>query len=151
MWELLEKYLRKHGFYRRRIEHALDLERRGEARKDGLQLGEMQHRLEIRWRARGIHPWDRHLDREERQARFIEQALIDTEAAIARLFEALPEVDLIDLRVTDPGSHATMLSGNVHRSDFENRQPCPSVRMRLIEMGVNVESLETDYNYQLRV
>jgi hypothetical protein len=152
MWELLEKYLRKHGFYRRRIEQALDLERRGEARKDGLQLGEMQHRLEIRWRARGVHPWDRHLDREERQARFIEQALIDTEAAIARLFKALPEVDLIDLCVTEPGSDATMLSGTVHRSDLQNVQPSsPSVRMRLMEMGVNFESLETDYNYQVRV
>jgi hypothetical protein len=151
MLELLEKYLRKHGFYRRRIEQALDLERRGEVRKDGLQLGEMQHRLEIRWRARGVHPWDRHLDREERHARFIEQALIDTEAAIARLFEALPEVDLIDLRVTHPGSDATMLSGSVHRSDFDDRRLSPSVRMRLTEIGVSLEALEMDYSYQLRV
>jgi len=151
MWELLEKYLRKHGWYRRRIEQALDLERRGEVRKDGLQLGAMQHRLEIRWKARGVHPWDRHLPRDERHARFIEQALIDTEAAIARLFEALPEIDLIDLCVTDPGSDASMLSGTVQRSDFQNLQPSPSVRMRLMEMGVNFEHLEADYSYQLRV
>ena len=151
MWELLEKYLRKHGWYRRRIEHALDLERRGEVRNDGLQLGEMQHRLEIRWRARGVHPWDRHLPRDERHARFVEQALLDTEAAIARLFDALPEVDLIDLRVTDPSSDATMLSGSVHRSDFQSLQPSPSVRMRLAEMGVSIEALEIDYSYQLRV
>ena len=151
MWELLEKHLRKHGFYRRRIEQALELERRGEVRQDGLQLGEMQHRLEIRWRARGVHPWDRHLPRDERHARFIEQALIDTEAAIARLFEALPEVDLIDLRVTDPASDATMLSGAVHRSDFQNVRPLPSVRMRLMEMGVISESSETEHCYQLRV
>ena len=151
MWELLERYLRKHGWYRRRIEQALDLERRGEARKDGLQLGQMRHRLEIRWRARGVHPWDRHLPREERQARFIEQALLDTEAAIARLFEALPEVDLIDLRVTEPESDAIMLSGTVHRCDFQNIRPSPSVRMRLSEMGVSFEALEMDYSYQLRV
>jgi hypothetical protein len=151
MWELLEKYLRKHGWYRRRIEQALDLERRGGARKDGLQLGKMQHRLEIRWQARGVHPWDRHLPREVRQARFIEQALADTEAAIARLFEALPEVDVIDLSVTDPKSDATMLSGTVHRADFQNLRSSPSVRMRLAEMGVSVEAVEIDYSYQLRV
>jgi hypothetical protein len=151
MWELLERYLCKHGWYRRRIEQALDLERRGEVRKDGLQLGEMQHRLEIRWRARGVHPWDRHLPRDERHARFIEQALIDTEAAVARLFEALPEVDLIQLCVTDPGSDATMLSGAVHRCDFQIVRPSPSVRMRLMEIGVSFESVETDYSYQLRV
>jgi len=67
------------------------------------------------------------------------------------LFEALPEVDVIDLRVTDPKSGATMLSGTVHRADFANLRPSPSVRMRLIEMGVNFESFETDYSYQLRV
>jgi hypothetical protein len=151
MWELLEKYLRKHGWYRRRIEHALDLERRGEVRKDGLQLGEMQHRLEIRWRARGVHPWDRHLPRDERRSRFLDQMLLDTEAAIARLFEALPEVDLIDLRVTDPESGSTMLSGTVNRADFQDLRPLPSVRMRLSEMGVSLEALEIDYSYQLRV
>lgn len=151
MWELLENYLRKHGWYRRRIEQALELERRGEVRKDGLQLGAMQHRLEIRWRARSVHPWDRHLPREARHARFIEQALIDTEAAIARLFEALPEIDLIDLCVTARESEATMLSGTVYRSDFRNVRSFPSVRMRLAEMGLNFESLEMDYNYQLRV
>jgi hypothetical protein len=151
MWELLERYLRKHGFYRRRIEQALELERRGEARKDGLQLSKMQHRLEIRWQARDIHPWDRHLPRDARQARFMEQALVDTEAAIARLFEALPEVDLIDLCVTKPESDAAMLSGTVQRSDLQHVRPSPSVRMRLTDMGVNFESFDMDYGYQLRV
>jgi hypothetical protein len=151
MWELLERYLRKHGFYRRRIEQALDLDRRGEARKDGLQLDRMLHRLEIRWQARNVHPWDRQLPDEARHTRFIEQALTDTEAAIARLFNALPEVDLIDLCVTEPESDATMLSGAVHRSDFQNVRPSPSVRMRLSEMGVSFESLEMDYSQQLPV
>ena len=137
MWECLERYLRKHGWYRRRIEQALELERRGEARKDGLLLGKMEHRLEIQWQARGVHPWDRHLPRDARQARFIEQSLVDTEAAITRLFEAAPEVDLIELCVTDPESEATMLSGTVYRSDFQNVRPSPSVRMRLSEMGVD--------------
>ncbi len=151
MLKLLETYLRKHGWYRRRIEQALNLERRGEARKDGLQLCAMRHRLEIRWQARNVHPWDRHLPRDVRHARFIEQALMDTEAAIARLFEASPELDVMDLCVTHPESDATMLSGTVQRSDFQNAGSSPSVRMRLMEMGVMFDSLETDYNYQLRV
>jgi hypothetical protein len=146
MWELLKKYLRGQGWHRRRVELALELERRGEARKDGLQLEKMQNRLEIQWRARGIHPWDPHLPSDARQARFIEQALLDTEAAIARLFGSLREVDLIDLSVTDPESNATLPCGTVHRSDFQNVRPSPSVRMRLIEMGVSLESLELDYS-----
>jgi hypothetical protein len=148
---LLETYLRKHGWYRRRIEQALNLERRGEVRKDGLHLRTMRHRLEIRWQARNVHPWDRHLSRDVRHARFIEQALVDTEAAIARLFEASPELDVIDLCVTHPESDATMLAGTVPRSDFQNAGSSPSVRMRLMEMGVMCDSSETDYNYQLRV
>ena len=148
--EFLERYLRKHGWwYRRRVEQALQLERRGEVRKDGLRLGKMQHRLEIRWQARDVHPWDRHLPRDTRRATFIEQSFLDTEAAIARLFEALPEIDLIDLCVTEPESGATMLSGTVDRIDFRNARQSPSVRMRLSEMGVSLESLEMDYNYQL--
>jgi hypothetical protein len=150
MWEFLEKCLRKNGWYRRRIEQALRLERRGEARRDGLQLIETRHRLEIRWRARDIHPWDRHLALDRRHARFVEQALIDTEDAIARLFEAMPEVDLIDLSVTEPESGTIMLSGLVHRSDFQNAGPSPSVRMRLTGMGLSLETLELDYSYQLR-
>lgn len=148
MWKLLEKYLGSQQWYRRRIEQALGLERRGEARKDGLRLGKMQHRLEIRWRARDIHPWDRHLPGEVKQTRFVEQALVDTEAAIARLFDSLPEIDVIDLCVTEPESDAPMLSGTVYRSDFQNVCPSPSVRMRLTEMGVTLESM--DYGYALR-
>jgi hypothetical protein len=150
MWDFLERLLCSHDHYRRRIEQALQLQRRGAARKDGLQLGNLQHRLEILWRARDTHPWDAHLPSSVKQSRLIEQALIDTEAALTRLFKALPEVDVIDLCVTDPSSSATILSGLVARSDFQNRQPSPSVRMRLQEIGVNLESVETDYIYELR-
>ena len=147
IWE----YLRSRAFWdhRRRMERAL--ERHGDVRKDGLQLDQMRHRLEIRWRAREVHPWDRHLPRDEKQRRFVEQSLVDTEAALARLFEASLEVDVIDFCVTDPRSGVTMLSGAVFRTDFKNARPSPSVRMRLSELGVHFESLEMDYSYQLRV
>jgi hypothetical protein len=149
MWDFLERFLCSHDYYRRRIQHALELHRRGEARKDGLQLGNLQHRLEILWRARDTHPWDRHLPPALKRSRFIEQALVDTEAALARLFKAVQEVDVIDLCVTDPASEATLLSGTVTRSDFQNMRPSPSVRMRLSQIGVNLESLEMDYSCQL--
>jgi hypothetical protein len=145
MWELLEKYLRKHGWYKRRIDQALDLERRGEARKDGLRVARVQQRLEIEWEARDVHPWDRHLPREVRHRRFIEQALIDTEAAIGRLFAAAPELDLIEICVTEPVSHARMLWGSIYRWAFRNVRPSPSVRMRLSEMGVKFEALTFEF------
>src|ERR1700689_3123905 len=104
MWDFLERLLCSHDHYRRRIQQALELHRRGGARKGGLQLGNLQHRLEILWRARDTHPWDKHLPPDIKQSRFIEQALIDTEAALARLFRALQEVDVINLCVTDPAS-----------------------------------------------
>jgi hypothetical protein len=151
MRNFLERLLGNEGWQRGRIERALELERRGEARKDGLQLLCVQHRLQIRWQARAVHPWDRHLPREERQRRFIEQSLADTEAALARIFAASPEVDVIDFRVREPRTGATMLSGEIERASFDNARSSPSVRMRLIEMGVNFESLEMDRNYQLRV
>ena len=149
MWDFLERLLCSHDHYRRRIEQALELKRRGGTRKDGLQLGNLQHRLEILWRARDTHPWDRHLPADVKQARFIEQALIDTEAALARLFKALPEVDVIVLCVTDPASEATVLSGTVTRSDFQTMRPSPSARMRLSQIGVSLESLDIDYSYEL--
>ncbi len=151
MLRFLEKYLNSYRWRRRRIQQALELERRGEARRDGLQLDSMEHRLEIQWRARDVHPWDRHLPWDERHRRFVEQSLVDTEAALSRLFEASPEIGVIDFRVAEPTSGATMLSGEIVRADFENARSSPSVRMRLSEMGVTFESLEMDHSYQLHV
>jgi hypothetical protein len=151
MWDLLERVLCSHGHYRRRVEQSLKLEQRGGVKGDGLSLADLQHRMEVRWHARKVHPWDRHLPSEERRARFIEQALTDTETAIARLFESVPEVDLIDMKVMEPETDSILLSGEVSRYDFEHVRPSPSVRMRLTEIGVSFESLEMDYGYQLRV
>jgi len=69
--------------FRRNVGDTLALHRRGEVRNDGLKLDGVSSHLEIRWRAREIHPWDRDLLRGGRkQAAFAEQALADTEAAI---------------------------------------------------------------------
>ena len=139
MWRQLQLFLRKPDLWRyhRRIKQALALHLRGEGRRDGLTLDNVSSRLEIRWRARDIHPWDRHLARYEREAMFAEQALADTEAAVVRLFEKLPEVDVIELSVLEPKSETLIAAGTVHRSELNAARPhLLSVGMRLREVGV---------------
>lgn len=121
------------------IRQALALNLRGEARKDGLKLKKALNRLEIEWRARDVHPWDRNVSPEEKGHLFVEQCLADTEAAILRLFEALPQVDILELRVVDPRSEATILAGAVNRSTMEDNDRL-SVGMRLKLSGVNFRS-----------
>jgi hypothetical protein len=68
---------------------------------------------------------------------FAEQALDDTEAAVFRLFERLPEVDVIELSVLGPRSEILIAAGTVHRSDLDDARPyLLSVGMRLREVGV---------------
>jgi hypothetical protein len=123
--------------YRRGIEHALALNLRGEVREDGLSLSRVLNRLEIEWYARDIHPWDRDRDLppEDRAYLVVQQCLSDTEAAISRLFENLPQVDVIEARVLEPKSKIPIIAGTVCRSGFE-RNDGLSVGMRLMLSGV---------------
>jgi hypothetical protein len=139
MWQLLSRCAWKLGVrsYRRKIRQALALYGRSEVRRDGLAADHVCSRLEIRWRARDIHPWDRHCTRDEREALFIEQALADTEAAVLRLFERLPHIDVIELGVLEPTSEVLIVSGTVHRpAPNATRPPLLSVGMRLRELGI---------------
>jgi hypothetical protein len=123
--------------YRNRVKDALALHRRGEVRRDGLKLDNVCNRLEIRWRARDVHPWDRDLPTYERESVFAEQTLADTEAAIVRLFERLPHVDVIEINVLEPTSKNLIAEGTVHRSDLNSARRCLlSVGMRLRELGM---------------
>jgi hypothetical protein len=123
--------------YRGRIERVLARIGRGEVRSDGLRLNKVCSRLVIQWRARDIHPWDHSFPLERRASALVEQTLADTEAAISELFEALPQVDVIDLTVLGPASETTMMAGTVHRSVLTGSQRFLSVRMRLRELGVD--------------
>jgi hypothetical protein len=139
MWRPLQAFFRKldHWRYHRCIKQALALHLRGEARRDGLTVDNVSSRLDIRWRARDIHPWDRDLARYEREVLFAEQALADTEAAVVRLFEGLPQIDVIDLSVVEPASEILIAAGTVHRSDLSTLRPrLLSVGMRLREVGI---------------
>ena len=122
--------------YRRLIENVLAKDC-GTARCDGLRLSKFSSRLEICWRARDIHPWDRNRPLERRAALFVEQSLADTEGVITRLFDSLPQLVVIDLAVREPESEENMLAGTVLRSAWMSSRRLLSVQMRLREQGVD--------------
>ena len=139
MWRLLANLIRRLDIvrYRRAIERALALHLRGEVRSDGLKLKHFTTRLEIEWRARDIHPWDRELvsDRESRVL-ILEQSLTDTEAAIFRIFAALPVIDVLDIAVLDHTSDSVIIAGHVDRSMLGKGRNVLSILMHLRELGV---------------
>jgi hypothetical protein len=59
----------------------------------------------------------------------------DTEAAIIRLFDALPQIDIIDIGVVGE-TQSPMIEGTVSRRDLETARSLPSVRMRLRGLGI---------------
>lgn len=117
-----------------------------EARPDGLLLERSSLHLTISWRARDIHPWDRDLPAKKRALRLVEQTFSDTQAALERLFAALPEVDVIDLNVLEADSrkHGTLLSGSVSRNEFEKWRPS-SIPMRLRLLGINYNLINSRF------
>jgi len=137
MWQTIRALFRKLERWRHRhnIDRSLALHLRGEARRDGLSLIRVRNRLEVRWRARDIHPWD--AEASNKPQLFREQLLSDTEAVILRLFKSLPPVDLIDLKVFEPTSDTVIMAGVVHRSELDAVRSLMSIRMRLQQMGVS--------------
>jgi len=143
MLQVLETFLGKFGAYcyKRGVRRALALHLRGEVRRDGLNLSAATTHLEIEWRAREIHPWDRGLLSPSQRAKaFVEQALADTEAAIYRLFSALPQVDTITLRARELESERLIISGTVLRPEMLVLDQDLSIGMRLRYLGVTYHS-----------
>ncbi len=141
MWRRLENLIQKVDTlrYRRGVERALALHLRGEVRGDGLQLYKLTNSLEIGWRARDVHPWDRDDPPDRKALRFVRQSLADTEAAITRLFQNLPQVDVIALTVLDRNSENVIMTGTVHRTEAEAHAYL-SAGMRLWMRGVKYHS-----------
>ncbi len=125
--------------YRRGIQRALALYLRGEARRDGLKLKKLSNRLEIEWWARDVHPWDRDDPPNRKGALLVRQSLADTEAAITRLFQTLPQVDAIALTVFDRNSESVIMAGTVYRFEADPGAEL-SVGMRLWKRGVKYHS-----------
>jgi hypothetical protein len=148
MRSFLKKYRGRRAARRlfAKIQRALALNRRGEARKDGLPLVEVSMRLEVKWRARGLHPWDYDLSNDRAAPKFVEQALFDTEAALERLFAFNPEIGCIDFAVLErkPDSHSAIIAGVVQRKEFSERKS-PAVGMRLRSIGVNYHIVDSHF------
>ncbi len=141
MWQVVANVIRKLDTlkYLQEIERALALNRRAEVRRDGLKLSKVSSSLEIEWYARDIHPWDRHDQPERRATLFVRQCLDDTDAAITRLFEALPQVDVIAVRVLERTTEEIILAGIVHRSSAAPDSAL-SAGMRLWQRGIMYHS-----------
>jgi hypothetical protein len=139
MWSLLAKLrpIRKVSMSRA-LSEALALQRRGEARPDGIFSFSFAVKLAVNWRARDLHPWDFDMPEERKAPRLVDQTLHDTEAAIARIFAAFPEVDTLELNVFEkaPDSNRMIIAGVVIRSDL-GRCASTSIRMRLRMLGLN--------------
>jgi hypothetical protein len=127
-------FYKAHVFWRK-IERALALHRRGEARSDGLQLTSAKTTLHIEWLARDVHPWDRGRSRDQTERLFSEQCLADANAAISRLFAEVPVLDAIEVRVLRDPAQAPLLAGVVKRSDLY-RPASASIAMRLRSLGI---------------
>jgi hypothetical protein len=91
--------------------------------------------LVIEWKARDVHPWDRDLTVALAAERFVEQCFEDLDATISRLFGTLPELDEIELMVTERPSEKPIMRGTVTREDVTSTR-VPSLRMKLKSLGV---------------
>jgi hypothetical protein len=126
---------RRQPLLRDKVVEALALHRRGEARTDDLQLMDLGVRMQVRWRAREIHPWDRDLPPARAVRKLSQQCLSDTEAALERLFEACPEVDVIEVEVVEPNADGErrVMFGTVRRDEFAQWHPLSTdMRLRLV-------------------
>jgi len=120
----------------RRVAHALALKPRGAVRNDVLAINSLVVALRVEWFARDIHPWDRDLPEDRKAELFAQQCLEDVDAAIPRLFEQLPEIDLLEVEVLERGSKSKVIAGLVRRADLEARVSS-SLGMRLKTLGIN--------------
>ncbi|HEV7926357.1 MAG TPA: hypothetical protein VGR14_13435 [Verrucomicrobiae bacterium] len=148
---------------RRIVRKALALAPRGCVRNDVLMLHELREfsgqELQLHWWARNVHPWDHNLSVARQSELFSQQALHDTESALIRLFRRLPDLHEIAFRVLYPGvpnpvipgeneqrdevpleryeiEPKVILTGNVERNDVIPEPFSPSIKMRLLMMGV---------------
>jgi hypothetical protein len=119
-----------------RVTGALKLAPRGAVPNDILVVDRFSVQLHVQWFARGVHPWDRDLPSTRQAELFAKQCLEDVDAAIPRLFEQLPEVDVLEIVVLEPGSNIRIIGGTVHRKDLLE-QSGSSVGMRLRTIGIN--------------
>jgi len=118
----------------RRVAHALALTPRGAVWNDVLSIDRLAIALRVVWFARNVHPWNDDVPERRKSELFARQCLEDVDAAIPRLFEQLPEVDTLEIRVLERKSKIQIITGVVHRSDLAI-QVDSSLGMRLKTIG----------------
>jgi hypothetical protein len=119
----------------------LALAPRGFVRDDVLHLSKLSARLRVEWRSRDVHPWARDLPSARRAELSRAQTLDDTDAAIVRFFQMLPEMDVIEVGVLEPHPpHRLLLSGTVLRAEAVATRSLSSPAMRLKMMGIRCHS-----------
>ena len=137
----LSDFYKAHVFWRK-IQRALALNQRGEARTDGLQMTSAKTALRIDWLAREVHPWDRDLSPEKAERLFSQQCLDDANAAITRLFAEIPVLDSIELRVRRDISRPPILAGTVYRNSLTtNDYASTGMRLRAIGLSFRMSNL----------
>jgi hypothetical protein len=126
------------GRMTREVTWCLRLRPRGGVAHDVLHLAALSLRLRVEWRARDIHPWDHDLS-EHRQAQlFARQCLEDVDAAIARMFDRVPEMQVLEVVVRAPRSGAIIMSGVVHRDDLRGTSHL-TLEMKLRTIGMKYQ------------
>ena len=124
--------------FRRIVAKALTLTPRGFVPNDVLVLTKLSGQLQVEWLARDVYPWDRDPQSVRGARLFREQTLRDTNAGIVRLFDVLPEIDVIDVRICAPRPpNRLILAGTVSRQDVLANREISSPEMRLRMMGLH--------------
>lgn len=119
------------------VNRSLALWPRGGVANDRLLLHKLSGQLQLDWHARAVHPWDRDLPTYRQLEAYFEQAVADTDLAIRRIFQRLPEIDVIEIRVLDTQDPTKiMLAGVVTREDALAADLSYSPKMRLKMMGI---------------
>jgi len=123
--------------FRRMVTKALAVGPRGFIANDVLLLSKLSTQVQVEWRTRDVHPWDRNVPPDQRADLFREQTLHDTDAAILRFFQLLPDLDAIEIRVLEPHApNRLILAGAVARRDAMATRSLSSPGMRLKTMGI---------------
>lgn len=125
-----------HSYVISRVRKALALNRRRDARTDGLKLTHLKTTLHVEWIARAVHPWDRNRAAMSVQKLYTQQCLEDAQAAIERLFDEIPDAEAIEVRVFSAASQPPVMAGIVQRKDLR-RAVYTSPGMNLKSLGVS--------------
>ena len=143
----LQRVRHSRGRLSRPVTKALALTPRGFIPNDVPSLRELSGQLRVVWHARRIAPWDLHLPSARQAVLFSDLTMRDTDAAIRRLFEELPEIHSLEVQVLEPvPAHRPLIAGTVLRDEALAVISLTSPGMRLKMMGVRYDLTDGQLN-----